>query len=241
MQLQRAQRSQDGKQAVAREMAARKRFFGFWCGHLRQALGLAKKMGTWSGRSAFGHSPVPASRFSSIGAEVRWTAHMWQTSAGSTSGHQWMTSCVRGSFVRLLVAVPAAAQQLVASCSMLFADDAFCTACAPCLQLLMFCSTDCRPSACGTSSTSSVCETHAGMLSVAMLLTLGVILRAVILHWMPGSLFCGVCVIPHTSLVEHLSTKEGREADVAVTTAAAAMAWAARAATSTATPRTPVQ
>jgi hypothetical protein len=69
-------------------MAARARFFGFWCGHLRQALGLAKKMGTWTGRSAFGHSPVPASRFSSVGAEVRWPVYMQRPSVGSTSGHQ---------------------------------------------------------------------------------------------------------------------------------------------------------
>lgn len=52
-------------------MAARDRFFGFWCRHLRQALGLSKKLGTWKGRAALGHSPVPASRFASVGAEVR--------------------------------------------------------------------------------------------------------------------------------------------------------------------------
>lgn len=45
LQLQRAQLVADKKQLIADEMARRERFFGFWCRHLRQALGLAKKLG----------------------------------------------------------------------------------------------------------------------------------------------------------------------------------------------------
>lgn len=68
--LQRAAQAEDKKPIIAEEMGVRDRFFGFWCRHLRQTLGVAKKLETKARRAGFGHEPMSNSRFQSAGAEA---------------------------------------------------------------------------------------------------------------------------------------------------------------------------